>query len=181
MVDSEKPTLKASKKASKYNAETRKQLGERIRAVWAESRLTQPDFSNTLEITSVTLSNYMRGDRVPDAVFIQMLCEKHNICFEWILTGRGAMRPEDAVNETLSPTSRIMLEEERRELSAENRQLHRDKAALLQEIADMRERIARLEEQAIALKTQCKGGVMDTAVPASAPSAPSTNPNNDRA
>jgi len=164
-------------------------ITERLHTV--RGRLSFRSFSEILGIPASTLRNYEQGDTSPTIETLTIMCEKMSISKSWLMFGEGPMQAEEGAmrqdeRKPDFPSSYgedrfAALEDERRELSAENRQLHRENAGLLKEIADLRERIARLEEQAIALKTQCKGGVMDTAVPASAPSAPSTNLNNDRA
>lgn len=139
------------------------------------------DLARAIKVSAQAVSEARRKEKVPAAWAI-VLASKYQVSLDWLLLGRA---PEPQEVGGILPSHEegrlAALEDERRELNAENRQLHRENAGLLKEIADLRERIARLEEQAIALKTQCKGGVMDTAVPASAPSAPSTNLNNDRA
>jgi transcriptional regulator with XRE-family HTH domain len=79
---------------SEFAAGSRNPLGARIRRIWEESGLTQTVFSSTLDITSVSLQNYMKGTRIPDAKFIAKLAEWQNICFEWIMTGNGPMRSD---------------------------------------------------------------------------------------
>ena len=70
----------------------RKQFGNRIRAVWHDSLLTQAIFADTLSVSTVTLLNYMKGERIPDAFFIRSLGLRYNICFDWLLLGDGPMR-----------------------------------------------------------------------------------------
>ena len=84
--------------ASGHGLEFRTQLGGRIRRIWEASGMTQAAFSHSLDITSVTLLHYMKGRRMPDALFICLLGEKHSVCFDWLFTGRGAMRAGEAAS-----------------------------------------------------------------------------------
>lgn len=154
-------------------------IPQRLRFLRGEA--SQQQFGDLIGLPQRKLSRLETGTAPLDVDSTQKICKALNISADWLLFGRG---PEPQEVSGIPPSHEegrlAALEDERRELSAENRQLHHDKAALLQEVADMRERIARLEAQ-VTLSEVLKGGTADTAVPASAPSAPSTNPNNDRA
>ena len=131
------------------------------------------DLARAIKVSAQAVSEARRKEKVPAAWAIA-LASKYQVSLDWLLLGRG---PEPQEVDALPPSHEegrlAALEDERRELSAENRQLWKENAAL-------RERVARLEAQ-VTIAEALKGGAMDTAVPASASSAPSTNPNNDRA
>ena len=67
----------------------KKLMGERIRRIWIDSKLTQSAFAKSLHVSTVTLLNYMKGTRVPDVFFIISLRQKYHVRFYWILRGRG--------------------------------------------------------------------------------------------
>ena len=147
MVKKTEKKEKTSKLTSKYEAESRVQLGERIRLIWEGSQLTQADFSETLGITSVTLLNYMKGQRIPDALFVCLLGAKHNICLEWILTGEGPMKPGGATLEGKDRTFMPWppsddLEHGIRRLQEKIAVMMGEKANILRELAESRKETA---------------------------------------
>jgi len=147
-------------------------LGDRLKIL--RGNISQATLADRLGIPQTTWSNYEKNKNKPDFALIDQLCIEFKVGADWLLFGRGPEPQEVGGIPSSHEEGRLAaLEDERRELSAENRQLWKENAAL-------RERVARLEAQ-VTLSEVLKGGAMDTAVPASAPSAPSTNPNNDRA
>ncbi len=67
----------------------RKELGQRIRSVWKDSGLTQAELAGKLGISSMSLSNYMKGLRAPDIILISRLAFELNICLDWLVAGKG--------------------------------------------------------------------------------------------
>jgi transcriptional regulator with XRE-family HTH domain len=61
---------------------------------WEDSGLTQENFSSALGITSVSLQNYMKGVRTPDANIVVEIAKMRNIRLEWLMTGEGPMKPD---------------------------------------------------------------------------------------
>lgn len=151
--------------------------------------LSQQQFGDLTSLPQRKLSRLETGAAPLDLESTQKICNILKIRADWLLFGRGPMRlgemiePDTPVGEqgpSCDPAGPpadaerlAALEDERRELSAENRQLWKENAAL-------RERVARLEAQ-VTLSEVLKGGATDSAAPVSAPSAPSTSPNNERA
>lgn len=134
-------------------------LGKRIRVLRGKN--SQVWLAKKLGIPPTTLSNYEHDKSELNFALIEAITTIFQVNTDWLLFGRGPMRPSDA--ETLQDDlshpaphdealrrfeSRLdALEDERRELNAENRQLHRDKAELLRENGELREKVARLEER----------------------------------
>lgn len=147
-------------------------IPQRLRFLRGEA--SQQQFGDLIGLPQRKLSRLETGTAPLDVDSTQKICKALNVSADWLLFGRG---PEPQEVGGILPSHEegrlAALEDERRELSVENRQLWKENAAL-------RERVARLEAQVTIAET-LKGGAMDTAVPASASSAPSTNPNNDRA
>ena len=136
-------------------------LGERIKL--ARGGISQEAFARILSISKGSLGFYERNENLPNVEVILKICSKTGVGLEWLLMGRGPMRPgcategaqasqaeESAVPESAVPScercarmeSRLdRLEDERRELSAENRRLWKENA-------ELRERCARFEERA---------------------------------
>ena len=134
-------------------------LGSRIKII--RGTANQIQFSADMGIPQTNLSRYERDVSVPDLELLVRLADKYGVSLEWLIAGRGSMRPEGSEsipNELSQPVhhdeavrrleARLdASENERRELCAENRQLHRDKAELLRENGELREKVARLEER----------------------------------
>ncbi len=66
-------------------------LGDRIRKVRKESRLSQKVFSKLCGVSPLTLMRYESGSRGPDARFLVRLCENFNVNANWMLAGQGGM------------------------------------------------------------------------------------------
>ena len=76
-----------------FTSETRNSLGGRIRQLWLNSGEKQDDFVRELNVSTVTLANYMNDTRIPDSEFLLSLKNKLNISLDWLLTGVGAKTP----------------------------------------------------------------------------------------
>lgn len=135
-------------------------LGERIKL--ARARISQDAFSRELNISKGSLGFYERNENLPNTEVILKICSKTGVGLEWLLTGKGPMRPADTGDsaEENAPEAQTAeygaspscercarmekrldrLEEERRELSEEKRRLWKENA-------ELRERCARLEER----------------------------------
>lgn len=75
-------------------------LGPRLREIRKKSRLSQEDFSRKLGVDKTTIGRYERGERVPDAAFLQILGRAFKFDANWLLFGVTA--PEDDVIGVLS-------------------------------------------------------------------------------
>lgn len=76
-----------------FPSETRNSLGGRIRQLWLNSGEKQDDFVRELNVSTVTLANYMNDTRKPDSEFLLSLKNKLNISLDWLLTGVGTETP----------------------------------------------------------------------------------------
>lgn len=67
-------------------------IGERIRLL--RGKQTLDEFSKKNGIHRVTLSRLEKGERTPDATFLQLVVQNTGVRSEWILMGAGQMYPE---------------------------------------------------------------------------------------
>ena len=129
-------------------------LQNRLRTV--RGGMTQSEFASRLRTPLTTLGRYERGTNLPDLEFVINLCTIFDVSPEWLLFGRGGMRPS-APDAPPPPDgggrSRqcVLLERElgaeraeRREVFAENRILNAENRRLLQENGRLREELALL-------------------------------------
>ena len=108
-------------------------------------------------IAQNSLSRYERGEKTPDAKFLENFCSYLNISSDWLIFGRGPMRPGEKIPEpehhqqpvaSSGECARCVkleaklekMEEQRDELAAENRNLWKENG-------ELREKCARLEER----------------------------------
>lgn len=125
-------------------------LQKRLRAV--RGGLTQSDFATRLQTPLTTLGRYERGINMPDLEFITNLCSTFEVSPEWLLFGRGSMRPSVGWADEPDAASRCRLLErelgeersERREVCAENRVLNAENRRLWEENSRLREEMALL-------------------------------------
>lgn len=66
-------------------------IGERIRQL--RGKQTLDEFSKHNGIHRVTLSRLEKGERTPDATFLQSVIRNTGICSEWLIMGTGQMYP----------------------------------------------------------------------------------------
>lgn len=66
-------------------------LGDRIRQVRKESRLSQKVFGKLCGVSPLTLMRYECGSRGPDARFLVRVSENFNVNANWLLTGQGGV------------------------------------------------------------------------------------------
>jgi transcriptional regulator with XRE-family HTH domain len=66
-------------------------LGDRIRQVRKESRLSQKVFGKLCGVSPLTLMRYESGSRGPDARFLVRVRENFNVNANWLLTGQGGV------------------------------------------------------------------------------------------
>ena len=126
---------------SKHELEFRKQLGERIRCIWETTGTTQAEFSKALAITTVTLSNYMKGNRIPDALLISLLSKRFDIRLDWIFTGHGPMQPSEGAPSSSPPAS----------LDSEVMTLHTRLIAMQDKLIQVQEKYAAVQEEMVTL------------------------------
>ena len=128
------------------------------------------ELGRLLGVSQQAVSNAKNNYKLPDS-WVRIAAERHNLCMDWIVFGRGPMCPGDdsggeaAAAAGKGPSSSqcphcATLEaelraerDERRELSLENRRLWKENA-------ELRERCARFEERAVA-RSAPQPGIVD--------------------
>jgi len=63
------------------------EIGDRITQI--RGKTTLPDFAASLGIARSSLIRYEKGDRLPDAEFINLICQKYKIDANWLIAGIG--------------------------------------------------------------------------------------------
>lgn len=66
-------------------------LGERIKL--ARGGISQEAFARILSISKGSLGFYERNENLPNVEVILKICSKTGVGLEWLLMGRGPMRP----------------------------------------------------------------------------------------
>lgn len=146
-------------------------LGNRIRII--RGKTNQIHFSAEMGIPQTNLSRYERDVSVPDLGFLIRLADKFDVSLEWLVAGRGPMRPGDLTEQPtpsahpVTPTApepapsadcphcaRLEAKLEKLESKLESVEAQRDDLAmenrqLWKENGEYRERLARYEERAI--------------------------------
>lgn len=71
-------------------------LGPRIRAVRLSIRpkLSEERFAGMLGTTRSAVHEYERSRVIPNDTFLQLVCRKFDVSYEWLTTGKGEMRGE---------------------------------------------------------------------------------------
>ena len=169
-------------------------MGKRIREVRGE--LSQEKFSKIVGISKGAVGSYENDKQTPSATVIMSICDNFNIEPRWLLKGEGEKFDNKAIHnssdllrhnmfmekqEEKIKSLEYQLAEIKEELKISRLEIDRAQAEALKamKIADMSDRIARLEAQ-VTITEALNGGAANTAAPVSAPSAPSTSPNNDQ-
>lgn len=93
-VDAERcgTPFRPDKKDSGLGIFPMKTFGERLRHV--RGTVSQAAFAGTLGIPQTTLSNYERDKNEPDFALIDRICTGFRVNPEWLLFGRGPLRPD---------------------------------------------------------------------------------------
>ena len=126
------------------------------------------ELGRLLGVSQQAVSNAKNNNKLPDS-WVRIAAERHNLCMDWIVFGRGPMCPRDsdadAVGAGKDPSlgkcphcaaleAELKAErDERRDLSLENRRLWKENA-------ELRERCARFEERAVA-RSAPQPGIVD--------------------
>lgn len=66
-------------------------MGERIKQLRKELKMTQQEFADKLKINRGTLANYEIGKNTPIDAVILSICREFNVNEDWIRTGNGEM------------------------------------------------------------------------------------------
>lgn len=139
-------------------------LGSRIRII--RGKTSQIHFSAEIGIPQTNLSRYERDISVPDLDFLIRLADKFEISLEWLVAGRGAMRPGEITEQPTpsvhpaAPTAPepaplaacprcAKLEAKLEKVEAQRDELAQENRQLWKENGEYRERLARYEERAI--------------------------------
>lgn len=64
-------------------------MGERLRAIRKELRLTQGEFGARIGVKANTITNYETGTRMPSDAMILSICTAYNLDQHWLRTGEG--------------------------------------------------------------------------------------------
>lgn len=82
----------------------------------------QNEIAKSLGITTVMSWNYIHGEKLPAMKTAVALATRLGVCVEWLLTGRGPMRPaenREILDITdLSPSSKAIIKELRQALAS---------------------------------------------------------------
>lgn len=72
-------------------------IGERIKKIRIESRLSQEEFGKRIGTARNTVANYENGNRHPSNSVKLSICKEFNINIDWLLNGTGEMynQPEE--------------------------------------------------------------------------------------
>ena len=65
----------------------KKTIGELIKELRIENKLTQKEFGDKFFLSSKTISNYENMDRMPDLEFITKVCEEFNLSLDYFTQG----------------------------------------------------------------------------------------------
>ena len=93
-------------------------LGERLKDVRLNLRMTQQDFADRISIKRSTLANYEQGRNEPIDSVISLICREYGVSEEWLREGTGEMyvpQAQTVVDELaekyhLSPPVRLLVE-----------------------------------------------------------------------
>lgn len=64
-------------------------LGERIREVRKDAKMTQTEFGEAIGASCQTITFYENGYRNPKGTSLNMICEKFHVNKKWLTTGEG--------------------------------------------------------------------------------------------
>lgn len=79
------------------------ELGKRLKEIKDLLNIDASELANRLGVSKATVSNYIKGRRLPDAGFVRSLCKEFNVNPEWFLFGTGdPIKPVGAEDESFS-------------------------------------------------------------------------------
>ena len=76
-------------------------LGNRIRI--ARANMSQATFAKALDVSKGSLGFYERNENLPNSDVVIKICSMTGVNLEWLLLGKGPMKPGGAVTESASP------------------------------------------------------------------------------
>ncbi len=65
-------------------------VGKRLQMLIDEKKITQTNLSKETGISQNAISNYINGNRIPDAKALIKLCKFFSTSIDWLLTGKEA-------------------------------------------------------------------------------------------
>ena len=74
----------------------KKTIGELIKEIRKENKLTQKEFGDKFFLSPKTISNYENMDRMPDLEFITKVCDEFNLSLDYFTNSeKGKSNPND--------------------------------------------------------------------------------------
>lgn len=135
-------------------------IAERIKML--RGKQTREQFSEGTGVSAQTLYKYEKQLSVPSIEFVDFICKKFNVNYQWLITGDGSMRPSEEPSVAAPQPEQAQLVEtqattlcarcekleaklekvegQRDELVEENRKLLKENGLLREENATLRER-----------------------------------------
>ena len=121
-----------------------KLLPHRLKTLRAEAHLSQRELAASFGMPQTTWNNYEQGKSQPGIELADRICSTFKVNFEWLLLGRGPMRPGESA-EAESPSGDIReLQRRIAVLEEENR--------LLMQLAEARKETIDAYRQAMATR-----------------------------
>lgn len=77
-------------------------MGERLKQLRKELKMTQQEFADKLKINRGTLANYEIGKNTPIDAVIQSICREFDVNENWLRTGEGDMLRKRTRDEELT-------------------------------------------------------------------------------
>ena len=77
-------------------------IGERIRAVRKERKLTQSEFGNKVSLVASAICQLENNTATVTDRVVKDICREFGINREWLLTGKGEMHTEKGAKETFA-------------------------------------------------------------------------------
>lgn len=139
-------------------------IGERLRELRGSQTLEE--FASSNGIHRVTLSRLEKGERVPDANFLQTVTKNNNICSEWLLLGTGPMYAGEEASKmadtsaisplslSTQPTEKIDSQAQRVADMSAIAPLYEEHRRLYQKNMELQERLLAATEQNAELRLQ---------------------------
>lgn len=89
-------------------AEFARSIGERLKHIRKLNRLTQPEVSELLGVSTAAYKRYELGLRIPDAIFCAAFAQSFNLDANWLLTGNYLGSELNSSEETRRQKSRLL-------------------------------------------------------------------------
>ncbi|OAO83561.1 transcriptional repressor of PBSX s [Anoxybacillus flavithermus] len=82
-------------------------LGDRLKRLRLEKKLTQEELGKKINVTKVSISGYENGNRTPDTETLQKLADFFNVTTDYLLGRTDDPNPPRSDNEELGTLARI--------------------------------------------------------------------------